>query len=148
MSGKNVLNTLAMEESFFSGTALIGISSPLPVYRLCWLFNEHMGTNFTRRSPAEDIELQRPKSEIKEYFPLYNYEIDNQGGQHFLYKLKSGNETLLPEIKQVDYVWLIESADAEAEADIVVQHIKTLPDILLAWVLEPDKLKHLNHLLV
>lgn len=147
MSTKFTLNTVAMEEDFFSGTALVGIGSPLPVYRLCWLLNERLGTKFVRQPIEQDIILQSPKAE-EHYFPLYRFEMPMQGSKYSLYKLKAGTEVLLPEIKQLDYLWMIESASAEDEAYTIVGHLKTLPDIQLAQVLSPDKLKHLNHLIV
>ena len=148
MSVKLVLDTYVMEENFFSGTVLIGISSPTTVYRLCWLLNEHLGTNFVREPEGNHIILQSPKSDKQYFFPIYKYEMPMQGSKYCVYKLKSEEGLLLPELKQLDYLWLIESVTAEEEANLMVQHIKTLPDIDHAQILSPDKLKHLNHLLV
>ena len=145
MSAKWTLDTEAMEEDFFSDSALIGIVSALPAYRLCWKLNTKLDINFVRE-PELDILLQ--KTTIQHYFPIYQYALPLSGSRHLLYKLKSEKEALLPEVKQLDYLWLIQSHEAEHEAHIAAQQLRDIADIQLAQILDLEKLKNLSNLLV
>lgn len=145
MSAKFVLDTAAMQEDFFADTALIGIVSSLPIYRFCWLLNQSMGLDF-KRSPDLDPIVEANSQEI--YFSIYQYCLPATSNRQSIYKLKSGNEVLLPEIKHLDYLWLIESSDAANDAQKFMETLRNMADIQLAQILSPDKLKNLNHLLI
>jgi hypothetical protein len=146
MSAKLILDTAAMQEDFFADTSLIGIVSPLPVYRFCWLLNQHLDLDFTR-DPEMDVVLQTTPKETH-YFPMYQFCMPMHGSQFFIYKLKSGKETLLPEVKQLDYLWMIQSASPEEDAEKMTGALRNIPDIQLAQILSTDRLKNLSHLLV
>ena len=140
------LNTEAMQEEFFADTALIGIVSPLPGYQFCWTLNKQLETNFVRE-PEMDVCLQSGK-EKQHYFPIYQYNVPMNGSRYILYKLKSNKESLLPEAKQLDYLWMVQSNSPEADAQDITVHLRDIPDVQLAQVLMPDKLKNLGHLIV
>jgi hypothetical protein len=146
MSGKWTLDTEAMEEDFFSDCALIGIVSALPAYKLCWKLNEKLDTNFIRE-PELDILVQKSKN-VQHYFPIYQYALPLSGCRHLLYKLKNEKEALMPEIKQLDYLWMIQSHEAMHEAHIAAQQLRDIADIQLAQILDLDKLKNASNLLV
>jgi hypothetical protein len=65
-----------------------------------------------------------------------------------MYQLKNGNEVLLPEVKQLDYLLLIESAGPDTEADKLMGLLRNMPDIQLAQIIPADRLKNSSHLLV
>lgn len=136
----------AMEESFFADTALIGIVCPLPVYRFCWLLNQRLDLDFVRE-PEMDIELQLGNKEIHS-FPIYQFCMPLHGSTFLIYKLKSGKETLLPEVKQLDYLWRIESASPDNDARDIAGNLRDIPEIQLAQILSPERLKNSAHLLV
>lgn len=146
MSSKLVLDIAAMQEDFFADTALIGIACALPAYRFCWLINQKLDMNFVRE-PESDLISQTSGSKMQ-YFPIFQYCLPLHGGKHSVYKLKSDKETLLPEIKQLDYLWMIQTTTPEADAELIIQHLRNMPDIQLAQILSPDKIKNLSHLLV
>ena len=68
MSTKWTLNIAAMQEEFFSDTALIGIVSALPAYRFCWMLNQKFDMDFVRDAES-DICLQNNSEEKAHYFP-------------------------------------------------------------------------------
>jgi hypothetical protein len=142
---KLMLDTAAMEEDFFADSALIGIGSALPGYKLCWLLNNHFSTNFTRQ-PELDIELKKKANKV--YFAVYQYCVPLNGCTHLLYKVKNEKETIMPEAKQLDYIWLIQNYTIEEDAAMIAQLLRTLPDIQLAQQLDPEKMKSLANLLV
>src|ERR1035437_4418925 len=147
---KLVLNTSAMLEDFFEGTAMIGIVTAQPAYRFCWILNNYFDINFIR-DPEQNLSLQKKDKEKKEnqyHFPIYQYDMPNSSHKYLLYKLKSGSESLLPETKQMDYLWLIQTANPEEDANLIANELKNIPDVQLAQILVPDQLKSLNNLLV
>lgn len=146
MSAKLVLDTAAMAEDFFADTALTGIVCALPVYRFVWLLNEKLDMDFVRK-PDMDIMLQSSKGK-EHFFSVYQYCTPLNGCQHIMYQLKSEKEALLPEVKQLDYLWLIQSATAAEDARKIAHHMRDIGEIQLAQLLQADKLKSHNNLLV
>lgn len=134
-----------MEEDFFSDALFIGIASPYPAYRFCWMLNKHFDVDFTR-SPDIDICVQSAKHG-KQYFPVYQYAAPLNGAHNILYKLKNQRQTLLAEIKGLDFLWMIQNACQQGFVEETVQHLRTLPQVQLAQILMPKQLKNRNHLL-
>lgn len=136
----------AASDEFFSDTALIGIGSALPGYKFCRAVNIALNFDFNRR-PESDVEYKPSKHDVH-YFSLYQYNIPLSSCKHLLYKLRSEKKTLLPEIKQLDYLWLIRSQLADAEAETLISQLRDVPDVQLAQHIPIDRLKNLNNLLL
>ena len=141
---KMTLDISAMHDDFFADSALVGIATALPGYRFGWLLNKEFGTAFVRK-PDMDIPLQKaPDKSV--YFPVYEYCVPLGGVKHLLYKLKNDKDTLLPEVKQLDYLWLLQGDIADVPQ--IVRHLRNVPDVQLAQLLSVDKLKSLTNLLI
>lgn len=145
MANKWTLNTADMEEDFFSDALFIGIASPLPGYRFCWLINRHFEVEFTRNADI-DIPLQTPKNGTQ-YFPVYQYAAPLNGADNVLYRLKNQRHSLLSEIKGLDFLWMIRNACQQGFVEETTQLLRTLPQIQLAQILQPKQLKNRNYLL-
>lgn len=143
---KLTLDIEAMQESFFADTALIGMASALPGHRFCWMLNHYLDMQFTRRADM-DVRLQITPAQ-QYYFAIYRHVMPAHGSQYLLYKLKSDKESLLPEVKQLDYLWMIQSSTPDADAADITRRLRDLPDVLLAQVLQPQRMKNLGNLLV
>ncbi|RYY15676.1 MAG: IPExxxVDY family protein [Chitinophagaceae bacterium] len=143
---KWTLNIAAMQEDFFTDTALIGIVSAMPAYRFCWMLNQKFDMNFVRDADSDIVKQDTDHQE--HHFSIYKYCTPLNGNKYMIYKLKSDKETLLPEVKQLDYLWMIQSHDPEQDANQIAQYLKNIPDVQLAQVLMPEKLRNLSHLLV
>jgi hypothetical protein len=146
-AAKFVLDIGAMHEDFFTDTALIGISSALPLYRFCWLLNTYFGLNFTRE-PEMDVKVPGKKNNPDLYFAVYQYVCPTGPYTDILYGLKANDKTLLPEVKQLDYLWMLRSASPQKDAATYINYLRTMPDVQLASVLQPAQLKNVNNLLV
>lgn len=133
-------------EDFFSDTAMIGIGSAMPGYKFCLAVNNAFDFSFVRE-PESDVEYQPAKDQVH-FFSLYQYQEPHSSSKHLLYKLQSKKKALLPEIKQLDYLWLISSPAAEYEAHELAGQLRNLPEIQLAQIIAPELLKNLNHLLI
>ncbi|MBA3829807.1 MAG: IPExxxVDY family protein [Taibaiella sp.] len=143
---KLVLDTIEMSESFFADTAFIGIASPLPSYRFCWLVNNEMNTRFVRQSEL-DI-FTRSADVDKIYFQIFQYDLPLSDYKYLIYKLKNKNDHLLPEVKQLDYLWMVQSQEAEKDAELIAYDLRKIPDIQLAQLLDITLLKKPENLLL
>ena len=142
---KMVLDMAAMQEDFFADSAMIGIVTAMPAYHFCWQLNRHFDINFLR-DPDQNIPLQ--KKDNYYYFPIYQYNFPNSSHKYLLYKLKNGNESLLPETRQLDFLWLIQTANPEDDADQIAAELRNIPGVQLAQILIAEQLKSINNLLV
>ena len=142
---KMVLDMNAMQEDFFADTAMLGIATALPAYHLCWVLNKHFDINFIR-DPDQNIATQ--KKDDQYFFPIYKYDLPNSTHKYLLYKLKNGTESLLPETRQLDYLWLLQTGDPDEDAQNIARELRNIPDIQLAQILVPGQLKSVNNLLI
>jgi hypothetical protein len=145
-SMKLPLDMDAAKDSFFADAVLIGIASAAPGYKLCWLLNRQFDIHF-RKDLEYDIPLTDRNKHVH-HFPLYTCHIDGGMVSYLLYKLKDDTESLLPEARQLDYVWMIQGSTAEAEARTIIRQIREIPEIALAQVLAQEKLKNLANLML
>ncbi len=142
---KLVLSTSAMHEDFFTDTAMIGIGTAQPGYRFCWILNRYFDLSFLR-DPEQNICLQKKDSQY--FFPIYRYDLPNSCHKYLLYKLKNGTESLLPETRLLDYLWLIQTASPEEDARKIANELRNIPEVQLAQILDASQLKNLNNLIV
>lgn len=135
-----------MQEEFFSDTALLGIVSALPGYRFCWLLNEKFDLNFVRHADSDVRIVDAQKREL--FFPLYKYRAPLNGNRYRIYKLKHEKESLLPEVRQLDYLWTIQGNTPRQDAAEITALLRHIPEVQLAQPILPDRLKNLAHLIV
>jgi hypothetical protein len=145
MANKWILNMADMEEDFFSDALFIGIASPYPAYRFCWLLNQHFDVDF-RRNADIDLSVQTPKNG-KIYFPVYQYAAPLNGAENILYRLKNQRQSLLSEIKGLDFLWMIRNACQQGFVEETTRLLRTMPQVQLAQILAPKQLKNRNYLL-
>ncbi len=146
MSPRMMLNMAAMQEEFFADSSLIGMVSAIPAYRFCWMLNNRFDLNFVR--DAESDICLRDTQQHEKYFPVYKYCAPLNGNKYLIYKLKNDKYSLLPEVGQLDYLWMIQRNDSESEARNLLQYLRKLPDIQLAQIIMPEKLKNLSNLIL
>jgi len=125
-------------------TAVISISSSLPSYRLCWLLNNELDINFIRK-PELDICL-RSTTGKKEYVPIYQSALLN-GALYILYKLKGDENYFLPENKQADYLWMVQSTCINNDVKKLTNQLLSLPDVQPIEILQTNELKHFDELI-
>jgi hypothetical protein len=137
-------NSLMMEE-FFEGTQLLGIVAPLKSYQFCWQVNQVMQIDFRINN---DLEIQLDKRKRKYFFSVYEYGEPAGSLLHYLYSNQFDGEYLLPEFKNLDYLWLMkgDSISSQALSDLQ-QSIRTLPAVQLVVELSTEKIKNKGHLI-
>jgi hypothetical protein len=164
MNEKLTLDDVAIQEDFFEGCALIGIACAEQGYRLCWLLNNHFYIDFLRDVDAtKSFKAKQNKrtggaknrvpttavpQEVEYFFPVYTYRSPDNETRYNLYKLKDRDETLLPEARQLDYLWRVDTSDAMNDAHKLVQQLKDIPEIQMSTIISPDDLDHPESLLL
>ncbi len=139
------LDILQIEDYFFENVVLLGISSDKPIYTLCHFINEVCSLQFERQ-PHLDIEIGKKKEAFK--FAIYQSRVPNTDEVFTFYKLRNGDVHLLPSIKNVDYIWMINGDDAEESAAKYLTALREMPEVQFATLLDKDKINNIEYLIL
>lgn len=118
---------------------LLGLSCFEKDYRLCWLINKQLGMNFSR---ADDLCLLR--KDVEQCFPRFSYTWENEDVELTLLKNRTDEGTLLPELRQVDYLLKVDSDDMPHG---LTELIRSVPRVAAVFVLDASNLKEKEVLL-
>ncbi|MCO5238518.1 MAG: IPExxxVDY family protein [Chitinophagaceae bacterium] len=141
---KLAIDNSALAEDFFSDTTILGVVAPVKDYRFCWLLNQSLGCDFRLNS---DIEIQLAKKGRKYFFSVYEYCEAGSYLTHYIYNNQFEGEYLLPEFRQLDFLWLMKGDDVQGNyLQYLQQSIKTIPGVQLITELEKEKIKNKTHL--
>jgi hypothetical protein len=140
------LSTSEIEEAFFEDTALISINCDKPVYVLCHMLNIAVKMQFERKVNY-NITIGR-KSGDQFTFPVYQSFSRFDHKCHTLYKIKSEEVHLLPHLRNFDYLWLVRSDDPYTDASDILKQIRQMKDIQFAGLLDKEKIKNLDYLIL
>jgi hypothetical protein len=156
---------LDIEEDF--EFVLIGIASHAKDYHLCWAINNILQYDFTVQ-PL--LEIFRKKSEAS-HFSIYTYTNEEEFRDYTLISNLSEdknvitventlfsnvtndesnhgeNDFLIPELKNMDYFFIIRGEIREEEVEQQIQKIKELEMVLTAQKLNPHELKSKKNLI-
>mgnify|MGYP003575446273 CR=1 FL=1 len=162
---KYLLNTAIVEEDFFSDSRLIAIGTAAQANNLCWWFNNLFGLKF-KREPELDICLQEGKilptadgslfaehteEEIGKrqyHFPVYRHEFTYFEAAIYLYGNRMNGKNLIKELKNVDYLLLIQYASVIEPENDLLANILTVPNINWTRELDLDELKSKHNLII
>lgn len=134
-----------MVEEFFANTRLLGIVAPIEHYRFCWRLNQMLNFNFRINN---NIEIQLNKKARKYFFPIYEYGEQSGTIKHYLYNNEDDGEYLLPEVKHLDFLWLIkDDVMHDEEINVLISSIRTIPAVQLIIELTNEKIKNKQHLI-
>jgi hypothetical protein len=139
------VNNDALAEEFFDGTRLLGIVVPVKAFQLCWHLNHMMEMDFRIN---HDIEIMLTKKRRNYFFSIYEYQEPGGSLVHYLYNNQFDGEYLLPEFRNLDYLWLMKG-DTVNDGLILdmVQSIKQIKSVQLVMELSTDMIKHKGHLI-
>lgn len=139
------LDLSILEDDFFNDIRLIGISSALQCFELCLQLNKKMGYNF-KLNP--NIQLEYFKNKRKYYFKVYQSNDTKNQTKHYLYVNVDDGQYLMPEIKNVDYIFMIKSNITNNEHfKNILQNIKSFSFIQLAFEIYKKQLKNPSNLM-
>ena len=138
------LNNADLTDGFFEETRLLGIMAPIKSYLFCWQLNKMLGIDFRINN---EIEIQLAKKSRNYFFAVFEYAEPTNCLIHYLYSNQFDGEYLLPELKHLDFLWLLkgDSVSDEKLSDLI-QSIKTLSGVQLVVELTNEKIKNKEHL--
>jgi len=126
MAKKIMLDSRA-EPSYYS---LAGISCHLKDYRLSFLLNQLLHASFSK---MEDL---------KGSYSLYFYPHEECRNSYYLIGNRNEEKLLFQELKQTDFVLLVEGPFKKNQFNRMINSIKTIPNVLTAFEIKPEILKN------
>jgi|SRR5690606_31275749 len=145
MAAKLVLDMEIVQEQFFQDAVLIGIASALPQYRFCWFINSFFDIELSR-TPDYDICINTKNGDACDY-AVYRFEKPNQDHVFSLYQLISNKQLLLPELKQMDYLMMIQGIASEQVAAEYIRLLRQMNEVQMAQIIQHHHLKNIDSLL-
>jgi hypothetical protein len=137
-------NSLMVEE-FFEGTRLLGIVAPVKGYQFSWLLNQYLQIDYRIN---HDLEIQLEKKKRKYFFSIYEYAEPNGSLTHYLYLNQCDGEYLLPELKHLDFLWLLKGDQTSAsQVAQLLQGVREIPGVQLVMELTEEKIKNRMNLI-
>lgn len=139
-----VLDNRELTEMFFQDTRVLGIMTTVKDYQFCWQINTSTGLDF-RLNPELEIKLIRKKRDY--FFSLYEFNEPHKFLSHYLYKNHFDGEYLLPEFRNLDFLWLMKGDEVCDETmHETIRTIRTIPNVQLVAELATDKISNKENL--
>jgi hypothetical protein len=146
-----VLDNTETEQMFFKDALVIGIVAPINDYKFCWFINTNTALDF-RKTQEQSLHLRKQKAEsaYREYvFSVYECEDPLHTHQHILYTNKCDGEFLLPELKNFDFIWLIQGVDIQHyNGNDVIELLKSLSVVQVCTIINAKLITHKSHLII
>ena len=127
--------------------SLLAMVSQLKEYKMAWHLNEELGINLIKQ-PDEIFEFL---GDIKLFISNYKYQTEHRIIRllvnRSLEESTSAKQHLIPELKQFDYLMLMEGAEHHPDAFQIRNRLRALQGIQLVNVVEIDQLKSKENLI-
>lgn len=132
-------------EDFFESTHLIGIVSAARDYQLCWQINRALHYDFRVNN---SVEINLTKNQRSFYFSVFEFIEPTKSAAHYFYNNHCQAECLLPELKNVDYIWLIKGDYYQAQ-DIknLIEQLRHVELVQLVSLLDSRKIENKMNLI-
>lgn len=122
--------------------SIIGISSSLRDYRLCWFINNQLPVKFTR---IDDLLIYSDFGE-ESYHSCFKFGLENSETDLYLLSNKSGNSYIVPEMKESDYFILSTESLLDEDQKELLLLLNKLDIIQAAYPIDPYSLKSKENL--
>jgi hypothetical protein len=139
------LNTDDLNDDFFHNTRLLGIIAPIKNFQFCWLLNKAFFFQF-RLNP--DLEIQLRKKDRNYFFSIYEGRETNDAVIHYLYHNHFQGEYLLPELKHIDFLWLLKGNNiTNDQCAWLLQAVKKINGVQLVVELTNEQIKNKSNMI-
>ncbi len=112
---------------------LTGIFSTQKNYRLCWLLNQHLKMDLRW---LKDFPYLPHKQEEESRFPVFYHEAKRLKTRYLLLANKSPGGLLLPDPKNLDYLFLSWHPDIGIDLQGLLARIRVVPGVQAAYLLD------------
>jgi hypothetical protein len=123
---------------------LIGISCHLKDYRLSYLLNKKLDFVFTKQQDLV-ITLQEKKEAAN--FSFYFYKDEDQINSYWLIANRSEEYVLLPELKQLDFLLMVEGDLKKSRKDQLLKAVSSIQNVLTAYEINLTSIRNFENLL-
>lgn len=138
---RNILRDLHSEPAY---STMIGISCHLKDYRLSYLLNKKLEFSFSKQQDFT-IALQEKKEPAG--FSFYYYKDEDQPNSYWLIANRSEESVLIAELKQLDFLLMVEGEIKKSRKDQLLKAISSMPNVLTAYEINPASIRNFGNLL-
>lgn len=124
---KKILLDSRTESSCFT---ILGISCHLKDYRLSFLLNQNMPADFKKMEDFPGL------------FSLYFYLDEECRNSFYLLSNRNEEKILFPELKQTDFILLVDGPVKKARLDRMLKTIRAISNVLTAFEIQVASLKN------
>ena len=126
---KKILLESHTEPSYFT---LAGVSCHLKDYRLSFLLNRKLPAGFKKMD------------DFTGNYSLYFYFDEECRNSYYLISNRSEEKVIFPELKQTDFILLVEGPFKKTRLDRLLKAIRTIPNVLTAFEIQVGTLKNFS----
>ena len=132
-------------EDFFEATHLIGIVSSARDYQLFLQLNRDLHFNFRVNN---SLEINLTKNQRAFYFSVFEFEEPTKSAAHYFYNNHCQAEFLLPELKNIDFLWLVKGDYYQLE-DVkkLIEQLRQVELVQLVSLLDIREIKNKMNLI-
>jgi hypothetical protein len=133
-----------LTQDFFEDSRLLGIVAPIKGYQFCWALNHQLRFDFRINN---QIEIQLAKKQRNYFFRVYEFQEEHNARVHYLYHNQHEGEYLLPEFRNLDFLWLLKGDKVEnAMLNSLMDSIRSISPVQLVTELAKEKIRNKEHL--
>jgi hypothetical protein len=123
---------------------LAGISCHQKDYRLAFLLNESLRIRLTR---LDDMPYLAPGAKEPVLYSLYRWRDEDQYNTYYLLTNRSDESLLIPQVKQADFLMLIEGPFKRKQQDDLLSRLRKVPNVLTAFPISFSAVKNYESIL-
>lgn len=125
---------MAIQENF----CLLGMVSDEPDYRLCWMLNQTLGTDFQKQ---DDLELYHQKLEDNQIFSVFSYTDEEALLTYRIIRNRAENGYFLDELKNLDYLVHIQGEISQEKISAFLHGTGTIKGIRMCLPVDLTKIR-------
>jgi len=107
---------------------------------MSFLLNSHLGFEFHK---LDDLKITLTQRKEPTGFSLYYYKDEDYFNGYYLLANRSQEFVLAPEVKQVDFLLIVEGIFKRTQKDSLIKAIRGIPNVLTAYEITFSEIK--NH---
>jgi hypothetical protein len=122
----------------------LALVSPERDYKLCFLLNKALHINLDKAITVYNIEKKSQSAETQLAFPAFIYFDEAEGLHYYIIKNNNEGKYMLPQMKQVDYLFLLKGSQLEKNIEKIKKTLTDLPYIHSTFAIPNSYLTQLN----
>ena len=122
---------------------LFGIASHENDYRISWALNNTIGLKFIKSENHQSF--HKRFNEMQEFSAYTSLETEDLPMCKLIAN-RCDNGFLLEELKNIDYLLLVESGEKQLDVNLFIQQIRSISFIATAFTINPSSIKAINRI--